>query len=541
MDDRKATSPAFMRMPWTLQRYIFREMGKTFALTAVALTGILGLGGGVLNILELGDATPGQVLRLVFLVVPVAGALTLPIAALFSAAATYGRLSADNEFVACRASGINLHVLLLPTVVLSLVSAIITFMLSNYLIPGMVGNLNQFLKADIGAIIQQRLNRPRGITLGDRFRIYADEGLIDPGDANQFVLRKIAYIEVDAGQWVRFGTAGEVRLTFDRDGDTLSVSGVMSDLSYYDRKSSQFFSAARQRIGANEIPSLVPAKIKFLNLNELFYYLSKPGQWTDVVDELTSLRVALARSMLYDTLAEDWKDGQRIQLRDDEMAIDILAKTCARLPRDGGLELSEVSMEERRGDRVTLITAKRAIIEVTHGGNVNELGVQVEIFDARRGEGGTFVDRSREMRGPVALPHEIIEAVTTLDHTGLFERTGDRTEGPVAQKRAAALDAWGETIRRIRATINERVAFSISVLFLVVIAAVLGIVFRGAHVLTAFGISFVPSLLVLITIVMGKQLAQNAGTDRIGLALMWSGITCVAGLNYWMLMKVLRR
>ena len=113
-----------MTFPWTLQRYIFREMGKTFLLTVVALTAVLGLGGGVLNMIKLGEATPGQLLRLMGLVVPIAVALTLPIAALFSAAATYGRLSADNEFVACRSSGINMHTLFLPTVVLSVVSAV---------------------------------------------------------------------------------------------------------------------------------------------------------------------------------------------------------------------------------------------------------------------------------------------------------------------------------------------------------------------------------------------------------------------------------
>ncbi len=99
--------------PWTLQKYIFREMGKTFLLTAAALSAILGLGGGVMQTLELGEVTPGQLLNILAIVIPVSGALTLPIAALFSAAATYGRISADNEFVACRSSGINLHVLFL--------------------------------------------------------------------------------------------------------------------------------------------------------------------------------------------------------------------------------------------------------------------------------------------------------------------------------------------------------------------------------------------------------------------------------------------
>jgi len=68
--------------------------------------------------------------------------LTLPIAALFSAASTYGRLSADNEFVACRSSGINIHVLFMPALVLSLFSALVTFVFINFVIPGMVRNLN---------------------------------------------------------------------------------------------------------------------------------------------------------------------------------------------------------------------------------------------------------------------------------------------------------------------------------------------------------------------------------------------------------------
>ena len=50
--------------PWTLQRYLLREMGKTLLLAAVALTGILGLGGGVFNMVKMGEITPGQLLRL---------------------------------------------------------------------------------------------------------------------------------------------------------------------------------------------------------------------------------------------------------------------------------------------------------------------------------------------------------------------------------------------------------------------------------------------------------------------------------------------
>jgi lipopolysaccharide export LptBFGC system permease protein LptF len=87
-------------MPWILQRYVFREMGKTLLLAIVGLTVTFSLGGGLLNMIRLGEATPSQFTRLLALLIPLAAAMTLPVAALFAATAAYGRLSADNEFVA---------------------------------------------------------------------------------------------------------------------------------------------------------------------------------------------------------------------------------------------------------------------------------------------------------------------------------------------------------------------------------------------------------------------------------------------------------
>ena len=76
---------------------------------------------------------------------------------------------------------------------------------------------------------------------------------------------------------------------------------------------------------------------------------------------------------------------------------------------------------------------------------------------------------------------------------------------------------------------------------LVILGAALGIIFRGTHAVTAFGVSFIPSLFVIITIVMGKQMAYNAATPGLGLLLMWSGIAVVAALDAWTLTRVLRR
>ena len=90
------------------------------------------------------------------------------------------------------------------------------------------------------------------------------------------------------------------------------------------------------------------------------------------------------------------------------------------------------------------------------------------------------------------------------------------------------------------AAIHERSAFSVSVLTLVILGAALGIVFRGSQAVVAFGISFIPSLLVMVTIVTGKQLAHNAPTHGIGLMVMWTGIAIVAAVDGWRLTRVVR-
>ncbi len=530
-----------MAFPWTLQRYIFRELGKTFLLTVVALTGVLGLGGGVLNMIKLGDATPEQLLRMMLLVLPISAALTLPIAALFSSAATYGRFSADNEFVACRSSGINMHVLFLPSVALSLFSAAVTFVLINFAIPGMVRNLNEFIGADLGTMIQRRLNRPRGLTLPGGYRVYADETTVDLGDANRISLHRVAYVKVDDGEWVGFGTARRVDLNVRRTESRIGVSAVMSGLSYYDRRTHQFLEEQQQTFPENEIPSLVPQKIKFLNLAELLARWRDPHDWLDVRKEVRQLRIGVGQWMVYGALLDDWLDGQELTLAGDGVQY-VVRSARAFEPQETGFKLEDVVVREDRGGRRRSFSAKEAYLRVVGGRILAESGVQIELRDVRVTEGNRDTQRVKEKLGPVPIDEQVAANVAEMSPAELMAPTeGAGGVDPLAKKRAEVQDALGDTIREIKATVSERFAFSASAFVLVILGAVLGIIFRGAHTVTAFGISFVPSLFVIITIVMGKQMSQNAPTHLPGLLLMWSGILIVAGVDFWTLTRVLRR
>ncbi len=530
-----------MPFPWTLQRYILREMGKTFLLAAVALTAVLGLGGGVLNMIKMGAITPWQLFRLMGLVLPLGAALTLPIAALFSATSTYGRLSADNEFVACRSSGINMHVLFLPTLVLSLLAAGASFAFTNLVIPRMVHNLNAFVGSDFSALIRQQVNQPRGINLGGRYRIHADECVTDPANPDRLVLRGVAFVEVDGQDWVRYGTIREIWLTLDQTDTPARLAAVALGVSWYDRDLGQFVESERQTIASTEIPTFVPQKIKFLNLNELSHYLANPTLWHEVRRKMQRLRTAAGRVEVHKRLWNDWEDDHVLTLSDKELSYVVRAARAAHSVHDNWIELEHLTIEERRGDRRQSITAERAQLEVTRGDTLSECGVRIDLYNARFGGGARRPVQSKAVLGPVAIAHELIARVGNLSDAELLDPKTTPPNDPLADKRTEARSERDKTVRRIVGAINERMAFSVSVFVLVILGAALGIVFRGSHVMTSFGISFIPALFVIVAIVTGKQMSQNAATHALGLMLMWGGIVFVAALDVWVLTRVVRR
>ncbi|RME38297.1 MAG: LptF/LptG family permease, partial [Planctomycetota bacterium] len=459
----------------------------------------------------------------------------------FAAAATYGRLSADNEFVACRSSGINLHVLFLPTVLLSLLAGGTCFLLINYAIPGLVRNLNEFVEADLGTWVQRKLDRPRGISLGRRYRIHADDSLIDPDHPERIVLDGVTFVESDGDEWVRFGTAQRIDLSVEKQNQRLRIGGVMQGITYYDRRRKEFFDAKTQRIGPNELPALVPLRVKYLTLNELLYYLVRPTEWHEVRAELERLRRGVGAWMIYDELERQWREGHRIVLADARGTYTFAAPRAARDPVEGELILYDADITVRIDDRTRSRAAGEVVFRLARGTPDDRPALQADLQDVRLFEGTVQIEKQRDTIGPIFVEPSLTEAIRAMGEQELLERAGALPGRPLARQTARLIEVEAQTVRHMRGDLCERLAFSSSVFVLVILAAVLGILFRGAHVMTAFGVSFVPLLVVILAIVMGKQLSYNAGTHAIGLAIIWSGLVLVAAVDGWTLTRALRR
>ena len=560
----RATANLFML--WTLQKYILRELGRTFILTALTLTVILSMGVGAMKMFQLQQVTVAQLWGILKIVLPISGSLALPMAALFSAAVTYGRISADNEFVACRSSGINIHRLFFPTVLISLVSAGVTFYAINYAIPDQIRQIDQFFRTDLAKIAQYQLQAPGRLPLaGDRYRVFADnvtelsatEGSGSAGDdaadrEKGLILGGVAFVEMDRGQWIRYGTAETVRVQFGEDDEQAVVQADFFNLDLYDVKKRRWNSHAHESIAPYRIPKRFKLKVKWLTLSELWYYRQRPMDLPEVRDDLEAVRSKLAEIEFHESLAADWKAGRgqfTIGIGEDRCFVRAGGITEAH-PHTGERSLEDVEVQETvDGELRRTARAERAAIRLLphDPDEPNRWEAYLELYDDVRitdlRDPHSVVIRNSERFVPVVVaPRRFKELQKYSDHDLLDPDLAPQSNRKdFVRKRSSAIAGFQRVGRDITRNIHFRLALSLSVFVLTILGAALGIHFRGAHALTAFGVSFIPALVVCATIIMGRLVAQNEGMTSLGVGIIWTGIVLVVLVDVWVLTRVVRR
>jgi len=141
-----------------LQRMIFWDLIRIFAITLIGLTGLFLIGGLVAEASQRGLA-PAQIITIIPLLIPGTLPYTIPATTLFATCNVYGRLAKDNEITAMRSAGINLFQILKPAVLLGLITSAVTFAIFLDMIPWSFRSMQEHLLGDVNEGMYTLLKR----------------------------------------------------------------------------------------------------------------------------------------------------------------------------------------------------------------------------------------------------------------------------------------------------------------------------------------------------------------------------------------------
>jgi lipopolysaccharide export system permease protein len=113
---------------------ILGELVKVFLMSLIGITGILLMAGIIAEASQQGLG-PAQILAAIPLLIPSTLPYTIPATTLFATCVVYGRLSADNEILAIKSSGINILKVTRPGIILGLAMSAATMGLYYRIIP----------------------------------------------------------------------------------------------------------------------------------------------------------------------------------------------------------------------------------------------------------------------------------------------------------------------------------------------------------------------------------------------------------------------
>ena len=558
----------------TLQKYIFREMGKTFLLTAIGLTAVLSTCGGAASILPLESLSARQTLFLLALSVPISTAFTLPIAALFSATITYGRLAADNEFTAVRSGGINIHVLFLPCLLISLVSGMVTFVLFNFAIPGMMRQMRVIAQNSAVDIVAGVLKSGESIDVFRGYRIRAD-GVrrVTPNSGSNdeetaLYLENVVFLQFESSedesgsdsrpagtsaikQW-GWGESAVIKFFHHQGRPQIEVG--LENVTRFGSDGKAEPRAPYVHLGPLEFsPGGRRLRPKHLSLPDLLDYLSRPEEvFSAVTKELHRAREAVQTMLLFDHLlacldrqgdgCELKSTGITLRIEADHAEIALGSRRQAAQLRVTGFKAIERTAGHTREYRATearilLLSQEdqrpRVQVLLTEDVTLQEIGRQDPATSIRDVQ-----------LGPFELPSEIHKKLDSDEFADeqLWNKAAKFGLGPEVDRQLKRLRKQrSKYLHQILAEINVRTVYSISVLVLAVLGAALGMIYRGGHLLVAFGISFVPTLFVVVLTILGKNIAKGESTLLVGLAIMWLGLIIVTSVDYIVLKRYVPR
>jgi len=530
-------------MVFTLQRYVFRELFRIFVLATIGLTLILSLGGTLRPAQEYGVG-PRQIVHILLYFMPISLTFVLPMSALFASALAYGRFASDNELDACRASGISMATLVYPGLVLAILVAIANLLLSFHVMPYFVHLAEKSLKADAKQILFRNIQRRGFYSLPpeERFLIYADYA-----DETNGTLFGIVVVETSPEFIKRIITSEVAQVRFDPHERFDEVQ-----LTAYNAKwmgaADDLWGQVKQTSLKPEFGSLLGDEIKFKKIDEMKRIRADLMLFDPISRMARTTYAQLVTERLAQDISKSLHRSQQgfYEIKGKSRSVRLSATGCA-LKEELTVNLvAPVVVEEydtRTGELLRKLQCDKAVIHVSE--DIGHPELSLDISNARVEGTGLLV--VREIIRDLTLPEPIAQAlsgrkvleVVKSENVPSVLDAAPSTTLAILQK---ILDRKVRTtLVDIKAEINSRLVFGIGCVPMILIGIGLGIVKRGGHLLSAFGAGCIPAAVLIVTIISGKHVTENVGSQAVsGILVMWAGLAFLIVLTAVIYGKLLR-
>ncbi len=531
-------------MVFILHRYLFRELIKIFLLSTIGLTIVLSLGSLLRPIQEYGVG-PEQVVSLLGYFMPITLTFVLPVAALFSTALVYGRFASDNEFDACKASGISPAMLVYPGLIMAIIIAMANLVLSFHIVPAYAHRAEVAIKADAKQILFRNIQRQGYYSLpGGQFRIYADAA-----DIENSSLAGVVIIDTKSGQGKKLITAESANITFENGGKNNDVRVFAQNAFQLDRYGGVFFKAI---LVLGQFESLMKERVKFQKIGQMNAIKANPMNFYPIALQAWGCYERLSLEMLENTisnaLAADNNDTF-YELANDRRRLKITAEKCSLDEKTNSIAISgNVTVYDydiKTGQLKRSYRGEKLFIRLWQDSEKRPYSKLLLDFP-----NATWLDRGVEYIKPrytvaglempeavsAKLGEDIISTVET--HAYLLQPSSQFENITKELKRKIKV-----TMLEIKAEIHSRLVFGIGCITLIMTGIGLGIKIKGGHLLTAFGVSAIPAAALLVFIMMGKNMMKNSGTAAnadVGIVFMWAGLGLLTVLAFVLYRKLFK-
>jgi lipopolysaccharide export LptBFGC system permease protein LptF len=560
-------------MSRTLFWYIFKDLVRIFFYASGVLAGIMSFGGLLRPLTEHG-LNMGQVIHmLTYFQFPMT-AYSLPIAALFATTIVYGRLSADNEIVACRAAGISHLAMAVPAFVLGLSVAIVSLLLLSFVVPIFMLKAEKVIFSNVGQIISNEIERTHQIKLeneSESITVFSQSARVMPPDPERphdqvVVLESPMFVTYEpnpdrSADAIRtpkdFYVAKQATcfINQDEESDDLNFIVRLEGGCKFPRTFHGMEGGVAQALYSANTQSQVRENTKFMDiwrLKELLNDESSSRRVRHVLDNF--ITIEQQDTFLKSINNQLAGEASQARLSNNNETYVIVRGTAATALQDNKLVIGATTPEitrpvrvfqEKDGQVLRTFEAQEAEVSVIPDDEVGVMHVRIEMNDANERIGDSTTLHSKfPQEFDVPMPEKIAQlpkirtAKYYINNSRLFGLQGKS----LLRERTYI---WNG----VRAELHFRASFAMSCLILVMVGCALGMMFRSGNFLSAFALSVVPALICIALIITGQHTCENVPRDltnfhnpyELGRSLIWSGNVMVAVIAVVLLGRLQRQ